>query len=110
MIEERLQKIEAQLNKADNLSTETRAELLSLITDLRAEISALPESLNEDAHSITRFVDASTHEATRSEKKPLLLGAALSGITTSVEEFEVSHPRLAETLNRIAVILSNMGM
>jgi hypothetical protein len=110
MIEERLQKIEAQLSQAGNLPAATRTELLGLLNDLREEIAALPESRSDDAHSITRFVDASAHEATRADKKPLLLGAALSGLTNTVEEFEVTHPRLAETLNRIAVTLSHMGM
>jgi len=110
MIEDRIQKIEARINGTENISPETKTELIQLLTALRAEIAALPPTAEEDAHSIARFTEASAHEATRNPKKPELLEAALGGLTGSVDEFEVSHPKLAETLNRIAVILSNMGM
>ena len=55
-------------------------------------------------------MDASTHEATRAEKKPKLIEAALNGLTASVESFEASHPKLAEVVNQIAIRLSNMGL
>jgi hypothetical protein len=55
-------------------------------------------------------VDASAHEATRTEKKPKLVEASLSGLTASVEAIEASHPKLAEVVNQIAVVLSNMGL
>jgi len=110
MIEDRIQNIEAQINRNGNIPAETRNELLALLAALRSEVAALPETREEEAGSIARFAEASAHEATRSEKKPELLEAALSGLKGSVEGFEASHPALAETLNRLALILANMGM
>jgi len=110
MIEDRIRNIEARINGTERLPAETKAELKALLEALRTEIAALPATHGEDADSIARFAEASAHEATRSEQKPKLLNAALEGLGGSVEEFEVSHPKLAETLNRIAVILANMGM
>lgn len=110
MIEQRLQKIEEQIGQAANIPAETRTELLNLLASLKAEIAALPVTRAEEAVSIATFAEASAHEATRSTKKPQLLEAALSGLTGSVEEFETSHPDLAAVLNRLAVVLSNMGM
>jgi hypothetical protein len=108
MIEDRIQKIEARLQESGSISEETRAELLKLLALLRQEVGTLDQ--DEDARSIERFVDASAHEVTRAEKRPKLVDAALNGLTASVEEFEASHPKLAEVVNQIAVRLSNMGL
>ena len=108
MIEDRIQKIEARLQESGSIPEETRAELLKLLAALRQEVGTLDQ--DEDARSIERFVDASAHEVTRAEKRPKLVDAALNGLTASVEEFEASHPKLAEVVNQIAVRLSNMGI
>jgi len=110
MIEERIRKIEARLRDSAHLPETTRRELLELLDALRSEIAALPDSRTEEVQSITRFAEVSAHEATRTEGKPRLLRAALDGLTGSVEEFEASHPQLTATINRMALILSNMGM
>jgi len=109
-IEDRLQKIEEQVAKAGNVPEDTKAELLRLLAALRSEIAALPSSKDDEALSIAAFAEASAHEATRNSRKPKLLKAALTGLTGSVEEFETTHPDLAAVLNRLAVVLSNMGM
>ncbi len=110
MIEDRIRKIEARINGTEKLPADTKAELLALLESLRQEVAELSESHGEDADSIARFAEASAHEATRAEQKPELLEAAINGLNATVEEFEVSHPKLADTINRIAMILSNMGM
>jgi hypothetical protein len=110
MIEDRIQKIEARLKESANIPEAARAELLQLLASLKAEVATLARSHDEDARSIARFVDASAHEATRAEKKPKLIEAALNGLTGSVEAIEASHPKLAEVVNQIAVRLSNMGL
>ena len=110
MIEDRIQKIEARLKESANIPEATRAELLKLLAALKEEVGTLTQSHEEDARSIAKFMDASAHEATRAEKKPKLVEASLNGLTASVESFEASHPKLAEVVNQIAVVLSNMGL
>lgn len=110
MIEDRIQNIEARLTGAEGIPAETKTELLELLEALKKEFSALPEEHLEDARSIAGFADASAHEVTRSEKKPQLVEAALSGLTSSVKDFEVTHPDLTQVVNRIAFILGNMGI
>ncbi len=110
MIHEQIQQIESKLRGADGLSAETRADLLGLVAVLHREIDVLSQTRAEDAHSVTGFAAASAHEATRQEKKPALLESALDGLTESVAGVEVSHPKLAEVVNQIAVALSNMGI
>ena len=110
MIEDRLKKLEEQIGANGNVPEASRAELLHLLAELRSEIAELPSTHADDVRSIAAFAVASAHEATRSARKPKLLKAALTGLTGSVEEFETSHPDLAATLNRLSVVLSNMGM
>jgi hypothetical protein len=110
MIQEHLEKIESKLSEAKNVPGETRAELLGLLSALKTEIAALATTHDEDARKIARFTHASAEEATRLEKKPGLAGTAVQELTESVEGFEVSHPGLVATVNRLAVILSNMGI
>jgi hypothetical protein len=110
MIEERIEKIEAQVRAAGTMPAETKSELLGLLAALKTEIAALPEAHQEDARSIAGFADASAHEAIRAERKPLLVDAAVRGLTYSVKGFEATHPNLTQVVNRIAFILSNMGI
>lgn len=110
MIQDRIEKIEATLQAAAHLTPATRDELLRLLGELKAEVGGLNESHPEDADSITRFAGASFHEATRSSRKPEQTEAALKGLTSSVAEFQTSHPRLAEAVDRLATALSNMGI
>ena len=110
MIEDRIQKIETQLRESANIPEANRAELLTLLSALKDEVGTLTRSHEEDARSIAKFMDASAHEATRSEKKPKLIEAALNGLTASAESLEASHPKLAQVVNQIAVALSNMGL
>ena len=110
MIDDRIKNIEARLQGAKSIPDATKVELLDLLAALRKEIAALPEKHEEDAASIAGFADASAHEVTRTEKKPQLVDAAITGLKSSVEEFEVTHPTLTQVVNRIAFILSNMGI
>ena len=110
MIQDRIEKIEATLRDARNLPPETRAELLALLEDLKAEVTPLTKTHAEDVQSIARFADASVHEVTRRELKPALVEAALKGLSHSVKDFEVSHPRLVAVVDRLALTLSNMGI
>ena len=110
MIQEHIEKIESKLGEAKNVPNETRAEILSLLSALKAEITTLATTHDEDARRIARFTDASAEEATRPEKKPGLAEGAIHELTESVEGFETSHPKLVATVNRLAVILSNMGI
>jgi len=110
MIQDHIEKIETKVKEAKGMPDETKTELIGLLANLKTEISDLSKTHVEDAGSITRFADVSTHEATREDKKPELVRAAVHGLTSSVGGFESSHPELVQIVNRIATILSHMGI
>src|SRR5579862_7631744 len=110
MINDRIEKIAARVQNATNLPEETKKDLLELLSGLKTEVEALAETHEEDAHSIARFADVSTHETIREQKNPELVKAAVNGLNLTVQGLETSHPVLVHTVNRLALILSNMGI
>ena len=110
MITDTIAKIEARLRQGGVTDEAKRAELLSLLATLKAEVGNLSETHADQAQSIAGFTAVSTHEATREQKDPRLVQLSLKGLASSVEEFEVSHPRLVEVVNRICTTLSGLGI
>ncbi len=110
MIEDTIGKIEARIQGADSIKDERRQELLDLLSKLKSEVGALSKTHGEQAQSIAGFTELSTHEATRSEQNPTLLKLSLEGLSSSVSEFEKSHPRLVRLVNAISNTLSNLGI
>ncbi len=110
MIEDTLKKIEATINKACAVPEQNRAELQELLTRLKSEVAELSRTHEEHARSIAGFTELSMHEATREDKNPKLLKLSLEGLSSSVQGFEGSHAKLVEIVNRIAVMLANIGI
>ncbi|MBL7115199.1 MAG: DUF4404 family protein [Kiritimatiellae bacterium] len=110
MIENTIQKIERRIGGAEALSEKTRDDLSMLLAELKSEIAKLPPTHDEHAESITQFMDASTHEAMRQSTDQSLLDLAVQGLEQSVKDFEVTHPQLAEAVNRFCSMLSGIGI
>lgn len=110
MIDDTLSKIEAKIQNSESIKDERKRDLLQLLGTLKSEIAELSKTHGEEAQSIAGFTQVSTHEATRSEQNPELLNLSLKGLSSSVEGFEKSHPRLVQIVNAISSTLSNLGI
>ena len=110
MIDDTLSKIEARIRSSDSIKDERKQELLQLLGTLKSEVSNLSKTHEEHAESIAGFTEASTREATRSQQNPELLDLSLKGLSSSVEGFEKSHPRLVQIVNAISQTLSYLGI
>ena len=110
MLQQTINKIEEKLTKSESINQENKSELLNLVSTLKVEIADLSKTHNEQAESITGFAALSTHEATRQEKNPELLKLSIEGLSSSVQEFESSHPTLVKVVNDISSMLSNIGI
>lgn len=110
MIQDRLDKIEEMLKQSEAVKESDKNELLNLLTNLRTEISELSQTHHEQAESIVGFAELSAHEATRCEKSPKLFNLSIEGLTSSVQEFEISHPRLVAIVNSFCTMLANSGI
>jgi Mg2+ and Co2+ transporter CorA len=110
MIEDIVSKIEAKVQGTDSIKAERKRELLQLLGTLKSEISGLSKTHGEQAQSIAHFTETSAHEATRAKQNPELLDLSLKGLSSSVDGFEKSHPRLVQIVNSISSTLSNLGI
>jgi hypothetical protein len=110
MIEETITQIEARIKKTKSLDDEKKKELLKLLSTLKTEVSELAKTHAEQTQSIAGFTEVSIHEAIREERNPQLLKLSLQGLSTSVEGFESSHPKLVGIVNSICLTLSNIGI
>ena len=110
MIDNTIGKIEDRIRGADAIKEERRQELLQLLGTLKSEVAELSKTHEEQARSIAGFTELSTHEATRTAQNPELLDLSLKGLSSSVSEFEKSHPRLVHIVNSISSALSNLGI
>jgi hypothetical protein len=110
MVQKTIEKIEEKIRTNNSLTLQNKTELLNLLEALKPEITKLSEAQSEHAESIAGFVERSAHEATRHEKNTTLLKIASDGLSASVKGFESSHPKLVETVNYIAIALSNIGL
>ena len=110
MIRETISKIEEQLRSAPSVNDQNRTELLNLLATLKAEVSELSETDADKAQSIAGFTAVSTHEAIRDQKNPELADLSLKGLSSSVQGFEESHPKLVQVVNSICTTLSNLGI
>lgn len=110
MIEDTVSKIEARIQAAEAIPAERKRELLQLLHTLKGEVSALSRTHGEQAESIAGFTEMSAHEATRSQQNSELLELSLKGLSSSVDGFEKSHPRLVQIVNAISQMLSNLGI
>jgi prefoldin subunit 5 len=110
IVDYRIGIIESTIQKARNIPTDRKNELLAMVDGLKSELTKLAKTHHEEAASITRFADASAHEASRSRKNPKLIDTALRGLRDSIQGLEDSHPVLLGAINRFATALSNIGL
>ncbi|HEX2868178.1 MAG TPA: DUF4404 family protein [Ignavibacteriales bacterium] len=110
MIQDTIEKIEEKIRNNVSLSEENKIELLSLLSQLHPQIMELSRTHNEHAENIAGSIERSANEAMQEEKNPDTLRSEIESLTYSVKDFEVSHPKLVETVNYIATVLANMGI
>lgn len=110
MIEQTLKELESKITKASSIPKHKQVELITLLNALRSEIVVLSKTKGDEAESIAGFTKVSTHEAVRQKKNQQLLDLSLEGLSSSVKELEVSHPKLVQMVNSICSMLANMGM
>lgn len=110
MIEDTLKNIEARIRAADTIAGDRKGELLRLLSTLHSEVAELAKTHGEHAESIASFTEISAREATRTPQNPRLLELSLAGLSSSVEEFEQSHPRLVQIANAISNALASLGI
>lgn len=110
MLKDTVNKIESAIDKINTIEDRKKHELIELLGVLKNEIGQLHETHGEHAKSIAGFAEIAAHEAARQNKSPDLQKLSIEGLSSSVKGFEVSHPKLVDTVNEICVLLSRIGI
>ena len=110
MIDSSFKRIHEQINQATELSSEHRTELEQLIGNLEKEVTVLSKTRPDDSNSISGFAHLSAQEAVRDTKRPDLLKHSIEGLSASVVGLETEHPQVTALVNRLCVLLHNMGI
>jgi len=110
MLNKTISELEERIKNADSIKGEERSALLKLIGELKGEIINLSKTHEEEANSIAGFTQVAAHEALRTDKNAGLFKIAQEGLEKSVEELELTHPTLVETIREISDVLSNLGI
>ncbi len=110
MIRETIDQIKAAIQNAKTLDENQKKELLNLVSTLNAEVLQLSKTHPEHTQSITKLTEMSIHEAIQEERDAKLLRSSLQRLSTSVEGFEGSHPKLVGIVSSLCLALSNVGI
>ena len=102
---QRIEQIESRVISSETLPEETKVELLKELATLKAEIRALIEKEPASAPVTTEPAPAEMEGVEGGPIQPVM-----RELSDSVQELEAAHPHLTQVANRIAVILSNMGI
>ncbi len=110
MGKETLETLEKKILDSPNIPDDKKKEYLELLRRLQSEIEEAKNIDREKAASVSGFAKLSAYESTKKDYNPGLAKLAIEGLAESVKEFEAAYPRLADTVNRICHLLSNLGI
>ena len=110
MLQETLKRIDHIIAESDKLSPTSRQELVDLLNQLDKELQAVEKDHTHKAHSIASFTKVAAHESLRNDPDPELVSLSSQGLRRTVEEFEVSHPKLYQVIQAICIRLTGMGV
>jgi len=111
MGEKTINKIEEKIQNNASIDHGKKAELLELMGHLKLELEQLRKTDSSKARAIADLTETSTQKAFDAMTAvDVSSETPLKELETSVEEFEVSHPRLVRVINRICIMLSSIGI
>ena len=102
----KIESIEKKIKNTSDIDTKIKEDLLDLMRSLKTELKDVKGTHPEKAHNIADKTQIST-EKTLDTKADI---ADLDGLQKAVGEFEVSHPKLVQLVNRLCIMLSDIGI
>ena len=106
----KIEAIEKKIQEASQVDAKSKEDLLDLMSDLKNELAHLKKSHANSAHDIADKTQTSTEQILDKDSQKEQLQKDIDGLQLSVEEFEVSHPKLVQIINRLCMMLSDIGI
>lgn len=110
MVDSTIQKIEEKIVASSRIDEKHKEELLALVGSLKNEVNELSKTHSEHAQNIAGLTKITTDKAVKDGEDSECLDDSIEKLNSAVEEFEVSHPKIVDVVNRICVMLSNAGI
>ncbi len=106
----KIEAIEKKIKSTSQIDTKIKEDLLDLMRSLKTELTDLKKINPNSAHNIADKTKASAEKILTSDNKQNDLQENIDGLQETVEEFEVSHPKLVQLVNRLCMMLSDIGI
>ena len=106
----KIEALETKIKSTSQIDDAIRNDLLDLMRSLKTELADLKEVHPDTAHNIADKTRVSTEQILSSSNKQGELQENIDGLQVTVEEFEVSHPKLVQVINRLCMMLSDIGI
>ena len=110
MLNNTVEKIEKTLSSSKSLSDRQKNDLIKLVGDLKKELALVYDNEKDDTESVINFAAVSAHEAAKKNKNSELADISRKGLIESARKFEVSHPRIFDTVNAVCDYLAKLGI
>ena len=106
----KIEAIEKKIEATSQIDAKIKENLLDLMRSLKTELADLKENHPNTAHNIADKTQISTEKILTADNKQNELQENIDGLQETVEEFEVSHPKLVQVVNRLCMMLSDIGI
>ena len=108
MLKDTLNKIEQNVRDSKSLAERRKTELVELIGDLRQELETLEQSHADKAQYIAEQAHSVAEQALDKDAETVELTS--HGLERSIEEFELSHPKLYDTVKAFVIRITGFGV
>jgi len=106
----KIEALEKKIESTSQIDVKIKEDLLDLMRSLKTELVDLKEKHPDTAHNIADKTQVSAEKVLDSDTKQNELQENIDGLQETVGEFEVSHPKLVQIVNRICMMLSDIGI
>lgn len=112
MFNEKINAIEEKIKHSQAIDQAGKDELLELLDELNTELTKLENSRANTGRGqdIVGKTGRFAEQVIAGDGETSKVNQAGSELRNSVAEFEVSHPKLVQIINRICIMLSDIGI
>ena len=106
----KIEAIEKKIESTSQIDAKIKEDLLDLMRSLKTELNESKDIHPDTAHNIADKTQASAEKIISSDNEQNELQESIDGLQEAVGEFEASHPKLVQVVNRLCIMLSDIGI
>ena len=103
-----LKNIKQKIASLESVSTGDKTELNALVENLQQELSTLASNDSAKAAKVGDMVQTTADKALQGDAQTVQ--TTIDDFSNSIEKLEVTHPKLTDIVNRICMMLADIGI